>query len=128
MGFSLRGIRHALGKPTWRGVDGPHSHLLLTWRGRWVPTKLPTPNFSSGLPLPMPPSTPLPSLPLLSYCQTSSPGKVESSDDNVLVDLAKIVGQTTSGIYLIDQAHDTDQARGHIDRAQGSTQVVPDRA
>lgn len=46
----------------------------------------------------------IPRLPPPSYCQSSSPGKGEFSDNNVLVDWTKRVGQSTSVTHLTPQA------------------------
>ena len=82
--------------PRGESVDKPHSHLLLTWRERWVLAKPLTPSFSRGFSHVMAQSIPIPSLPPPSYGQSSSPGKGDFSDNNVLVDLTKRVGQSTS--------------------------------
>lgn len=51
-----------------------------------------------------PTSTPSLSLPPLSYCQTSSPGKGESSSNNVLVDLTKRI-ELIETFYNPDLSH-----------------------
>lgn len=70
-------------------------------------------------------SAPSPSLPPLSYCQTSSPGKGKSSSNNVLVDLTK-------RIDVIETFHTPDLSnrpctqscalcpRGHTDNSSWS--------
>ena len=95
-----------LAKPTCRSVERSHSHHPLMWSGWWVLAKPSTPSFSRGFfSQVIAASTPIPSLPPPSYGQSSSPGKGEFSDNNVLVDLTKRVWQSTSLRQLIYPAY-----------------------